>query len=98
MWNRFEKAGEGHLLYLAKFYLDRYQHILASFNDRFGRNIIPAFKKLQDEGYVEIATSAATHAYLPLLERDSSIYGQLQVGKESYQRHFGISPIFGLAS
>ena len=90
--SRFEKAGEGHLLYLAQFYLDRYRHILASFNERFGRKIVSAFKQLQDEGYVEIATSAATHAYLPLLERDSSIYGQLKVGKESYRRHFGIAP------
>jgi 1,4-alpha-glucan branching enzyme len=90
--SRFEKAGEGHLLYLAQFYLDRYRHILASFNDRFGRNIVSAFKQLQDEGYVEIATSAATHAYLPLLERDSSIYGQLQTGKTNYKRHFGVDP------
>jgi len=89
---RFDKAGEEHLHYLAKFYLDRYQHVLTSFNQRFDQNIIPAFKQLQDEGYVEIATSAATHAYLPLLERDSSIYGQLQVGKANYQRHFGVSP------
>jgi 1,4-alpha-glucan branching enzyme len=90
--NRFEKAGEGHLLYLARFYLDKYQGILASFNDRFERNIIQSFKKLQDEGYIEITTSAATHAYLPLLERDSSIYGQLQTGKGSYKRHFGVEP------
>ena len=89
---RFDKAGEGHLQYLAQFYLDRYQQILTSFNERFDRNIISALKQLQDEGYVEITTSAATHAYLPLLERDSSIYGQLQVGKASYQRHFGVSP------
>jgi 1,4-alpha-glucan branching enzyme len=90
--NRFEKADDGHLLYLARFYLDRYQKILASFNERFERNIINAFKKLQDEEYVEIATSAATHAYLPLLERDSSIYGQLQTGKINYKQHFGIEP------
>ena len=89
---RFDKAGEGHLLYLAKFYLDHYQHILTSFNERFNRNIISAFKRLQDEGHIEIATSAATHAYLPLLERDSSVYGQLKTGKEGYQRHFGVAP------
>jgi 1,4-alpha-glucan branching enzyme len=89
---RFDKSGEGHLLYLARFYLDRYQHMLTSFNDRFERNIILAFKKLQDEGYIEIATSAATHAYLPLLERDSSIYGQLQTGKGNYKQHFGVEP------
>jgi len=90
--NRFEKADEGHLLYLARFYFDRYQKILKSFNERFERNIINAFKKLQDEEYVEITTSAATHAYLPLLERDSSIYGQLQTGKISYRQYFGKEP------
>ncbi len=89
---RFEKSNEGHLLYLARFYLDRYKHILASFNERFQRNLVAAFKRLQDEEYVEIATSAATHAYLPLLERDSAIYGQLQTGKTCYKKHFGMEP------
>ena len=89
---RFTKVGDEHLQYLAQFYLDRHQQILSSFNQRFNQNIVSAFKQLQDEGYVEIATSAATHAYLPLLERDSSVYGQLYLGKTSYQRHFGINP------
>ena len=89
---RFEKSNEGHLLYLARFYLDRYRRILDSFNERFQRNLITAFKKLQDDEYIEIATSAATHAYLPLLERDSAIYGQLQTGKSCYKKHFGIEP------
>src|SRR4030042_1583933 len=66
---RFEKAGEGHLVYLARFYLKRFQHILTAFRERFDKNIVLAFKKLQDEGSIEIATSAATHAYLPLLQR-----------------------------
>jgi len=90
--NRFEKAGEGHLLYVARFYLDRYQQILSAFRDRFNRNIVLAFKNLQDEGYIEITTSAATHAYLPLLERDSSIYAQLKTGVEGYRHHFMNSP------
>jgi len=90
--NRFEKAGEGHLVYLARFYLERFQEILNAFRDRFNRNIILAFKKLQDEGYIEIATSAATHAYLPLLKRDSSIYAQLKTGVENYQHHFATKP------
>lgn len=89
---RFEKAGDGHFLYLARFYLDRYRWLLASFNERFSQDIVAAFKQLQDEGCIEVATSTATHAYLPLLERDSSIHGQLQVGKESYKHHFGIDP------
>lgn len=89
---RFEAAGETHLRYLAEFYLDHYTHVLRTFSEKFGRDIVGAFRKLQDEGYIEILASAATHAYLPLLERDSSIYAQLQVGKTSYLRHFGKEP------
>jgi 1,4-alpha-glucan branching enzyme len=89
---RFDKVGEGHLLYLAQFYLDYYQRVLTAFNERFGRNLVSAFKQLQDEGCLEITTSAATHAYLPLLERDSSIHGQLHTGKINYKRHFGVEP------
>jgi 1,4-alpha-glucan branching enzyme len=89
---RFEKAKEGHLVYLANFYFERFQQILSAFRDRFDRNIVLAFKNLQDDGCIEIATSAATHAYLPLLERNSSINAQIKTGIESYRRHFGTNP------
>ncbi|MBI4332728.1 MAG: DUF1957 domain-containing protein [Chloroflexi bacterium] len=90
---RFEKAGESHLIYLARFYLERYRKLWDDFHSRFSGQIIPAFKQLQDEGYLELCTSAATHAYLPLLERDSSIHAQLETGRRTYQRHFGRRPL-----
>jgi len=62
------------------------------FLERYGGDIVGAYRRLQDEGYVEIITSAATHGYLPLLGRDSSIYGQLRTGVESYRRHMGRPP------
>jgi 1,4-alpha-glucan branching enzyme len=86
---RWKKEGLPHLEYLAGFYQNWYQHTLNTLRDRFDRNIVGAFRQLQDDGYIEIVTSAATHGYLPLLERDSSIYGQLAVGMASYRRHFG---------
>ena len=90
--SRFESLGDGHRAYLARFYRDWYAHTLGSFQERFGGDIIGAFRRLQDEGTIEILTSAATHGYLPLLGRDASIYGQLRTGVESYRRHFGRSP------
>ena len=87
---RFEN--QGHMTYLASFYLKHYEKLLHSYEHRFKYNIIAAFKRLQDEGNLEIITSAATHGYLPLLERDSSIYGQLAVGAQSYQNHFKRKP------
>jgi len=77
---------------LAQWYLGWYNNVLDSFINRYGRDIIGSFKVLQDEGYLEIITCAATHGYLPLVSRDSTIFGQLAVGIASYEKHFGRQP------
>ncbi len=89
---RFVAAGDAHMAFLAGFYRDIFQRVLDSLRERYAGDIIGGFKRLQDEGYLEIITSAATHGYLPLLSRDSSIRGQLKAGMESYVRHFGRPP------
>lgn len=88
----YRREGHSHLTYLAEFYRDWYRNIADSFHQRYGRDILGAFRRLQDEGNLDILTSAATHGYLPLLERDSSIYAQLKAGVESYRRHMGRAP------
>jgi len=85
-------VGHKHLEYLAGFYQRYYEHIKDSFDRRFNRDLIGAFRQLQDEGLIEITTSAATHGYLPLLGRDSAIRGQLHTGRQSYRRFFGRDP------
>jgi 1,4-alpha-glucan branching enzyme len=97
---RFEKdrrkggqdSSADHLLYLARFYQDWYEGLLGAFQERFHRDPLAAFRLLQDEGLIEIVTSAATHAYLPLMARDSTIYAQLRTGVTSYLRNFGRLP------
>ncbi len=89
---RFEAAGEEQMAALARFYHHWYARNLTNFRDRYNKNVLGAFKALQDDGYIEIATSAATHGYLPLLSRDSSIYGQIATGKQVYRRWFGRDP------
>ncbi len=89
---RFEKAGDETFRDLARYYHHWYARILTSFQDRFSKNLLGAFRTLQDEGLIEIGTSAATHGYLPLLSRDSSIHGQLHTGVDAYRRHFGRAP------
>jgi 1,4-alpha-glucan branching enzyme len=81
-----------HLRYLASWYDGIYQGIKNSFQKRYNRDLIGAFRTLQDEGYIEIVAGAATHAYLPLLKRDSTIYAQLKTGVRSYERMFGRKP------
>ncbi|MFP4321981.1 MAG: 1,4-alpha-glucan branching protein domain-containing protein, partial [Anaerolineales bacterium] len=85
-------VGDKHLQYIASFYQTYYETIKDSFDRRYNRDIVGAFKTLQDEGYIEIITCAATHGYLPLLGEDSAIRGQLQAGINSYQTHYGRAP------
>jgi 1,4-alpha-glucan branching enzyme len=89
---RFSETGEDALRDLARFYHHLYARAMTSFSDRFNRDILGALGRLQSLGLVEVSTSAATHGYLPLLGRDSSIYGQIATGVASYERHFGQKP------
>ncbi|NJO84132.1 MAG: hypothetical protein HC828_15975 [Blastochloris sp.] len=77
---------------LADYYLKEYSRIKQTFNVQFNRDILGAFRKLQDEGYIEIFASAATHGYLPLLARDSSVNAQIKAGIETHKRLFGRAP------
>jgi 1,4-alpha-glucan branching enzyme len=90
--DRFEQSGETAMRDLARFYHHWYARCLTSFQDRFRRDLIGAFKGLQDRGRIEIATCAATHGYLPLMARDSTIFGQIRTGARAYKRHFGREP------
>ena len=77
---------------LAIFYKGFFNEIISSYIDRYNYDVIGAFRKLQEEGFIEIITCAATHGYLPLLGRDSAINAQIKVGVESYKRLFGREP------
>jgi 1,4-alpha-glucan branching enzyme len=89
---RFALEGDAQMEALALYYRDYYTMVRTAYVERFNKDVVAAYRILQDEGYLEIITCAATHGYLPLLARDSSIYGQLRVGIESYRQHFGRAP------
>jgi 1,4-alpha-glucan branching enzyme len=88
----YEEQGHKHLQYLARFYHEWYKDLLLAFQDRYGKDVVGAFRNLQDAGNLDIITGAATHGYLPLMEQDSTIYAQLRVGLESYRHHFRQDP------
>lgn len=91
-YGKGSSAADPHLEYLAHWYTQWYDQIRIAFHQRFQRDLIGAFRHLQDEGVIEIITSAATHAYLPLLSRDRSIHAQLRTAVDSYKRLFGRPP------
>ena len=87
-----EEPENQQLRFLAGWYQAEFERVKSAFDNRFKRDIIGAFKLLQDEGLIEITTCAATHGYLPLMGSDSTINAQLKAGLASYQRMFGRAP------
>jgi len=77
---------------IAAWYRDRYGGLADDLGKRWAGDVVRAFRAFQDDGVLEIATSAATHGYLPLLARDSTIRGQIREGIRSYERFFGRPP------
>jgi 1,4-alpha-glucan branching enzyme len=90
--DRFERAGDPHMAHLARHFHHWYARTVATFRDRFGTDLIGAFRALRDAGNLDIATCAATHGFLPLLSRDSSIHAQLRTGVRTSTGHFGTPP------
>jgi len=80
------------LVRLAHMWRDHYARIKSDFENRYGRDLISQFRKLQDEGHIEIITCAATHGYLPLLSQDTSVQAQIKQAVESYTEFFGKTP------
>ncbi len=60
--------------------------------DTLNGNILQGFRQLQEEGVIEIATSAGTHGYLPLIGYDACVRAQVLLGVQTYRRHFGRQP------
>lgn len=89
---KFRASGDTATLSLANRWRDTFRRVLRQFEDVYDRDIVGAFKQLQDAGHIEIITSAATHGYLPLLLTDSAVAGQVKTGIASYARHFGRRP------
>jgi len=90
--DRHRAAGAIRMAGLASYYRDYFIVTLNAYRERFGRDLVGAFKSLQDSGHIEIATCAATHGYLPLFSRDSTIAGQIGMGVRSYEAVFGRRP------
>ncbi|MEX0993739.1 MAG: 1,4-alpha-glucan branching protein domain-containing protein [Solirubrobacterales bacterium] len=52
-------------------------------------NLLTAFRRLGDAGVVELLTSSATHAVLPLIGTEAGLRLQLRTGVRSHRERFG---------
>src|SRR5205823_6083390 len=67
-----QASGDGSLVPLVDYWRSRLTRLRELFR-RIDRDLVSAFRRLQEQGRLEIIGSAATHGYLPLLGRDESI-------------------------
>ena len=84
-------TGDQALLPLVDFWRSRLTRLQTLFR-QIDKDLVSAFRRLQERGRLEIIGSAATHGYLPLLARDESIRLQLAVGQKEHRRLFGVAP------
>jgi 1,4-alpha-glucan branching enzyme len=92
---RHRSASGGHpqLLVLARFYLEFFTAARTFYVETLQRDVVRAFRELQDAGCLEIMASAATHAFLPLLQDfPAAQRAQIRIGCDSYQETFGREP------
>ena len=88
---QFDGGGAVELAALARRWITFYADRLAAF-ERMGRDLPAAFAGHARGGRLEILSSAATHAYLPLLATDAAVDAQLRAGVAASERHLGFRP------
>jgi len=87
----FKRQGQAHMAYLADQWKLFFSNLSEQF-DRIGRDIPKAFAEQMERGLIQILTSSATHAYLPLLLEDSCVRAQVRAGVSSSERILGLRP------
>lgn len=76
---------------IAAYYASFYRDIRRDYEIELNRDIIQALRYLKSKGHLEIITTAATHAYIPLLDR-TSLESQIYWGKRLYEQVFSMEP------
>lgn len=87
----FNAMAEYEMAGLAASYYRFYRDMRRDFILEFDCNIIQAVKELQEKGMIELVTTAASHAYLPLLDR-KSLEHQVYWGKKAFEKYFQSEP------
>jgi 1,4-alpha-glucan branching enzyme len=88
---RADAGGQSRRAQLAREYAQRFRGLRADFTAR-GGDLIAGFAGLAQRGRIEILTSAATHAFLPLLATESLVRAELRVGVETTRARLGVDP------
>jgi len=91
----FEQKRDTELAELAerwgKFYAARLAHF-----ERIGRDIPAEFARHLRDGHIQVLTSTATHAYMPLLLNDPMLRAQMACGTSASRKRLGAASFRGM--
>jgi 1,4-alpha-glucan branching enzyme len=81
--------GDIHFEPIVRMYRKRFKRVRHLFEDTYRKDLVSAFRALQDKGNIEIIASAATHAFLPTLSlQPQAVKVQIKLGCEQYRKNF----------
>lgn len=87
----FESSNQPHFAYLAERWEQWYSATLEQF-EKINRDLPGTFAARFREGHIQLLTSNATHAYMPLLLNDEMCRAQMAAGTSTSKKHLGIQP------
>ncbi len=78
---------------LARLYRRFYQNALRDYQERYQGDLLTAFGRHHQLGHLDLITTAATHGFLPLLNRsETAVHNQIKVGLDTFRGRFGFYP------
>lgn len=77
---------------VVRMYVENLSASLELWNNRYRRDLISAFRELQEAGVLEIITCCATHGFLPLISTHEARRAQIEIAVNNYKKHFGRRP------
>jgi 1,4-alpha-glucan branching enzyme len=84
---------DGRVNKLAHMYNEKFSRAKFVFSQKYGNNLLHAFRKFKSLGNVEFITSCATHSLLPMMDlHPSAIRGQIKLALDTFKDVFGCFP------
>ncbi len=79
---------------LAWFYVNELSDVRHVFRERYGSDLLNAFRRHRDAGKLEIITCGATHGFLPLMDPvPQAVRAQVHVGAQHYRETLWRDPV-----
>lgn len=92
-FERIKASGDEKALRTLELYRSNLAMNLEDFENLYKRNILEGFKQLSELGYLELITTAATHAFLPAYEsKPVAVNAQVETGVMSHAYNFASQP------